>query len=216
MKYATDLFKRLSPEKQERILKKATQEFSALGFKTANINVIAKKCKVSVGALYKYFITKENLFLTVCSRAVDQLSEGLNQVEHSGSGIMDKIEALLRLILSHSRKNKNLINLYNEITTEANKELAARLSFQMESLSAEYYQSLLSKAQTEGLLPEDTDIEVASFCLDNIFMSLQFSYASEYYRERMKIYVDENILDQDERMIQGTLDFIGNALGLRK
>ena len=212
MTYHTELFGRLPDEKKQRILNRATEEFSRLGFRAANINVIAEKCGVSVGALYKYFGTKDNLFLSVCSLAARQLSDSLDYVESMGGGILDKIERVLRLILSHSRKYGALVNLYNEITTEANRELASRLSYQMESLSARYYRTLIERARDEGHMPESVDAGMAAFCLDNLFMTLQFSYASEYYRSRMRIYVSETILDDDERVVHGMLAFIRNAL----
>ena len=214
MQYHNDLFDRLPGEKQRRILETATDEFSKLGYQTANINVIAKKCGVSVGALYKYFGTKENLFLSVCSAAVRQLSDSLEDVERTEGGLTEKIEKLLRIIQSHSRKNQSLINLYNEITTEANRELAARLSFQMESISAGYYRRLLEQAREDGRIPRDTDSATAAYCLDNLFMALQFSYASEYYRNRMKIYVSDDIFGDDERVVRGMMQFIKRALNI--
>ncbi len=212
MTYHTELFDRLPEEKQQRILHGATDEFSRLGFKSANINIIADKCGVSVGALYKYFGTKENLFLSVCSQAVEQISESFESLEASGGDFFVKIERLLRFIQEHSRRYGQLVNLYNEITTEANNELASRLSYQVESLSARYYRGLLDQAQKEGVISSSVDTGVAAFCLDSLFMTLQFSYASEYYRDRMKIYISETIFDDDERIVKGLLAFIENAL----
>jgi len=214
MIYYRDLFGRLPEEKQEKILTVAAREFADLGYQAANINIIAEKCGVSVGALYKYFGTKENLFLTVCSTAVEQLTESLEGVEREGGYLLDKIDRLIRIIQTHSRKQGVLINLYNEITTEANRDRAARLSYQLESLTADYYRRLIEEAQRTGEVASGTDTAVAAFCMDNLFMTLQFSYASEYYRDRMKIYISETILEEDDRMREGLLSFISKGLGL--
>ncbi len=212
MIYHTRVFEKLSNEKKNRILTTAAAEFSVFGYQAANINIIADKCGVSVGALYKYFTTKENLFLTVCMDAVRQLSESLQAVEEGGGGIFEKVENVIRTILSHSRRYSELINLYIEITTEGNSELASKLSYQMESVSAEYYRRLISEAVESGELKPGGDAGMSAFCMDNLFMALQFSYASEYWKERMKIYVDENIFDDDERVVAGMMNFIKNAL----
>lgn len=190
----------------------AAQEFSRLGYQAANINVIADKCAVSVGSLYKYFTTKENLFLTVCSEAVRQLAESLEAVEREGGRLIDKVDRLIRIIQAHSRRQGTLINLYNEITTEANRDRAAQLSYQVESLSASYYRRLIEEALRNGEIDGETDGAVAAFCMDSLFMTLQFSYASEYYGDRMKIYISETILEDDDRVREGLLRFIGNAL----
>jgi TetR/AcrR family transcriptional regulator len=214
MIYHRELFDRLPGEKRENILAVAAREFAGLGYQAANINIIAEKCGVSVGALYKYFGTKENLFLAVCSTAVEQLTVSLEGVEREGGSLLDKIGRLIRIIQTHSREQGALINLYNEITTEANRDRAARLSYQLESLSAAYYRRLIEEAQRAGEIAPGTDAAVGAFCMDNLFMTLQFSYASEYYRDRMKIYISETILDEDERVREGLLSFISKGLGI--
>lgn len=212
MKYCTPLFNRLPESKQERILSTAAAEFAALGYQTANINIIAKKCDVSVGSLYKYFGTKENLFLSVCSLAVVNLRSILEEIENVEGGFFEKIRMILITIQKHSRNHPDIIHLYNEVTTQGNRELAAKLSYDMESLSVEYYTRLIKEAKAAGEVAPDVDERMAVFCIDNLFMALQFSYATEYYQERMRVYVEPDIFDDDERVVERTLDFIRKAL----
>ena len=215
MKYFTPVFERLKSEKQERILAVAAEEFAALGYRTANINIIADKCDVSVGSLYKYFGTKENLFLCTCSLMVDALRKGLDSVESSEGGFFDKIEQIIRIVQEHSRQFPGMIHLYNEVTTQGNSELAAKLSSDMESISAELYTRFILDAKNNGEVAPDLDERMTAFCLDNLFMTLQFSYATEFYRERMKTYVDDGIFGDDERVLKGTMEFIRRALEVR-
>ena len=49
---------------------------------------------------------------------------------------------------------------------------------------------------------------------DNLLMMLQFSYSCEYYKERMKIFCGEEIMDDDERMIEAFMNFMKAALGV--
>jgi len=212
MNYCTPLFKRLAEQKQDRILNVAADEFASLGYQTANINIIAKKCDVSVGSLYKYFETKENLFLSVCSLAVEALKSALEEVEQEDCGFFDKIRMLIAIVQDHSRKHPGVIHLYNEVTTQGNRELAAKLSYEMESISALHYAKLIKAAKEKGEIAIDVDEHMAAFCIDNMFMSLQFSYATEYYRERMRIYVSEDIFEDDERVMERSLEFIRRAL----
>lgn len=212
MEYHTPLFDNIPDEKRERIITTAAGEFAHKGYNAANTNEIARKSGISIGALYKYFKTKEDLFLTVCMHSVRQLTQGLEAVQQSGGDIFDKFEMILRMILKHSRENSEIINLYNEITTEGNRALASKLSSQMESVSAEYYAGLIEDAGEKGLIDSGIDSRVFAFCLDNLFMTLQFSYASEYYKERMKTYIDRDIYMDDERVVNGIMAFIRGAL----
>lgn len=72
-------FKRIPLEKQRHILDTAMREFAGHGFHKANINAIAAKAGISIGALYKYFSSKEDLFLDnhIMMFAFSQISQYL-------------------------------------------------------------------------------------------------------------------------------------------
>lgn len=210
MKFHNDIFDRISVEKKERILSVATEEFSKLGFSGTNVNIIADKLKLSVGSLYKYFDTKENFFLTVVSTGVSTLESTLDEVLASPLGFFEKIESLLRIIQTHSREHPQIVNLYNELTTEGNVKLADKLSHQLETISAKCYRTLIEQAVEEGVVDDSIHPTIFAFALDNLFLTLQFSYASEYYRNRMKIYIGEDC-DNDDLLIEQYMKFIRKA-----
>lgn len=120
-------FDKISPDKRDKILNVAVQEFASCGFENANINTIAKKAGVSVGSLYKYFDTKSDLFLTSINYGIETLETLLGDVVASDVDIMEKLERILRAAIEFSRKNDVMIKLYNEFTTESNAELGERL-----------------------------------------------------------------------------------------
>lgn len=61
-----EAFERASEERQELILETGIEEFSSKGYEKANINVIAKKCGISIGLMYKYFSTKRTCLSPAC------------------------------------------------------------------------------------------------------------------------------------------------------
>lgn len=211
MKFHNDIFDRISAEKKMRILKVATEEFSKNGFSGTNVNIIAEKLELSVGSLYKYFDTKENFFLTVVNNCVSMLEQVLDDVLNRQISFFDKIEEILKIIQKHSRENPQVINLYNELTTEGNIKLAEKLSHQLETISADCYRTLIDQAIEAEIIDNTINSRIFAFCLDNLFLTLQFSYASEYYRNRMKIYIGDLSLD-DDLMISEIMRFIRKAL----
>jgi AcrR family transcriptional regulator len=215
MKYHNDSYDRISQEKKDRIISVAVDEFATKGFSNANTNVIAEKAGISVGSLFKYFENKENFFLTVINYGVSQLEAVLGSVVASDESLEIKLETILRTILSHTRSNENIVKLYNEMTSEGNSELIKRLSSDMETVSAKAYSQIILEAKTAGKIAEDIDEKVFAFALDNLFMSLQFSYASEYYKERMKIYIGEDVFDKDDHIIQEMMKFISRAFSMK-
>ncbi|TGK85550.1 TetR/AcrR family transcriptional regulator [Leptospira bourretii] len=212
-KHFNDSFERISEEKRNRILSTAISEFANRGFTSANTNTIAQKAGISVGSLYKYFETKEDFFLTVVDHGITQLEKTLESVLSMDLDMFGKIEKIIRIIQTHSRINQDIIRLYNEMTTESNYELITRLSGELESLSAKCYIEMINLAKKEGTISSDVDSNLSAFLLDNIFMTLQFSYSTVYYKERMKIYLGEDVFDKDEDVVAGVMKVIRRALG---
>ncbi|MCW7494281.1 TetR/AcrR family transcriptional regulator [Leptospira sp. 2 VSF19] len=212
-KHFNDSFERISEEKRNRILSTAISEFANRGFTSANTNTIAQKAGISVGSLYKYFETKEDFFLTVVDHGITQLEKTLESVIAMDLDLFGKIEKIIRIIQTHSRINQDIIRLYNEMTTESNYELITRLSGELESLSAKCYIEMINLAKKEGTISSEVDSNLSAFLLDNIFMTLQFSYSTVYYKERMKIYLGDDVFDKDEDVVAGVMKVIRRALG---
>lgn len=211
MVYYKDSFNKISQEKRDRIIEAAIYEFAEHGFDSANINVIAQKAGISVGSIYKYFGSKEDLFLTVIHTGVETLKGVLEEITQGEENLISRIERIIRAIQSYSRSNAQLTKLYNEMATESHSELVWKIVSDMEGATAGMYAAMIRDAQQSGLVKGDIDPKYFAFFLDNLFMMLQFSYSCEYYRERMKLYVDPEVFEQDDLMAEQLVMFIKGA-----
>jgi TetR/AcrR family transcriptional regulator len=72
MHYTT--FEALPSSKKEIILKVCIEEFAEYGYENASTNRIVKKIKMSKGSLFKYFNTKEELYIYVIDHAVKAIT----------------------------------------------------------------------------------------------------------------------------------------------
>ncbi len=207
----TELFGRIPVEKRNRIFDAAINEFAIYGYMNANTNKIARKAGISVGSLFQYFDNKEDLFLTTVKHCATIMKSALEEIMIGEEDILLKVEKLLRTIQKHSRENLNMIRLYNEMATQSNSKIICEVVRDMETLTAKLYADLIQKAQAEHEARSDCDPGMFAFLLDNIFMMLQFSYSCDYYRERFKIYVREDIFEQDDFVIEQSLKFIKAA-----
>ncbi len=208
----TDLFLRIPEEKRNRIYDAAINEFAVFGYVNANTNKIARNAGISVGSLFQYFENKEDLFLTTVKYCAAILKEALEQIMQDEEDILLKVEKLLRTIQKHSRGNMNMIRLYNEMATQSNSRMIYEAVGELESITARLYSSLIERAQQENEVQTDCDPKMFAFLLDNLFMMFQFSYSCDYYRERFKLYVGEDIFDRDEFVIEQSLKFIKAAM----
>lgn len=205
-------FDNLPEEKQLLIIRTATGEFARRGFENANINTIAERAGISVGSLYKYFESKQDLFLFTITQGTDVLRNVLASIVPSDLGFEGKLGALIEAIQRTSREQQELIRLYSELTSVGNTELVQKLSYKIEAVSASAYTALIEAEQQKGTIRGDIDAAMAAFLMDNLFISLQFSYASEYYRQRATLFLGTDIEERDSFVREQLVTFIVNAL----
>ncbi len=212
-----DAFERASDERKEKILEIGTEEFSLKGYENANINVIAKNSGISIGLMYKYFGSKEDLFFTCIQRGMQILDKAVDEILKSDDKLLVKTEKLIRATCNHSKKNSNYIRLYNEIANGKNSELLKTLTKEIEGDTSKKYVAAITQALENGDVRQDLDPRLFAFFLDNLLTTLQFSYTCDYYRERFEIYTGVNVDEMnDEQIITQLLKFIESAFTFEK
>jgi AcrR family transcriptional regulator len=209
-------FDRIPEDKRERLLAVAVEEFASNSFADVNVNRIAERTGMSVGSVYQYFRSKEELYLTVVNLACAKLEEAILPILASGAPVMEKISGLLDALFEKTAENQALTRLYNRFTSEGNSELARTLATSIEALSSRAYSSLLAQAKEEGLMDPGADERIFAFCMDNLFLALQFSLSCEYYRDRMRVYLGEAAAGRAGFLKEQVMRFIENAIRGRR
>lgn len=209
------MYKKLDSDTINNILETGIEEFANNGLDRANINVIAKKAGVSVGVIYKYFKDKDSFFLECVRHSLELLEQVLQDAFSDDADVMTCIKRIVYALLEHSRKHKNYNVMYNEITSGSSRRYANILAKEIETRTASVYEQLMEKAKQSAAAEIKIDSRMLAFFFDNLLMMLQFSYSCDYYTERMKIYCGENILEDDEKVANEFIGFIGSVLGYR-
>lgn len=210
-KHCKPAFERADPARREKVLQTGIDEFSALGFENANINVIAKNAGISIGLMYKYFETKEDLFIMCLEEAIGELHQVIESVLQSDDKILVRAEKLIRTIQQTSGKESRYVKLYNEITKLSDESKVRYYAEKIEGISYEAYAGFLARAKADGDIREDCDERMFAFFFDSLLMTLQFSYTCDYYRERFKVYCGDNVFEDDEAVVQELLKFLESA-----
>lgn len=213
--YCKKTFYNLPEEKRERILRVITEEFANNGFQNTSISQIAKKSGISVGSVYKYFDSKEEMFSLVVKEGLDELKSVLESLSDSDVDIALKAEEIIRTLISFSRERPELIKLYCALTADGSFELLTEFSQAIEALSSEIYIKETERAQSTGDVRSDVDPRFFAFLLDSVFMMLQFSTACEYYKKRFSIYMGKPEAECDELIVSQTMKFLKAAFNFK-
>jgi len=212
------MLKKLTPEQQEKILDCAMAEFGKHGKGDAKVSKIASDAGVSVGVIYKYFTDKDGLFDACMEKCLSLLEEVLGNPSIDYSDLEEALRSILQAIRHFSAKYPSAIHLYHQITTGHDMEDALTFSKRIESISAQLYTEVISKAKSKGFVSREADPSMFAFFFDNLLMMLHFSYASRYYQSRYNVFCGKDILDpaEEKRIEDQMVLFLMNALGIRR
>lgn len=212
-----EAFERASDERKEKILEVGINEFASKGYENANINIIAKNAGISIGLMYKYFSTKEDLFITCIQRGMSILDDAVDEILKSDDKLLTKAEKLIRTTCQLSQKDANYVKLYNEITSERNSEKAMEFAKAIEGETSKKYVKCITDALAKGDVRQDMDPRLFAFFLDNLLTSLQFSFTCDYYRNRLEIYTGVNVAElSEDQIVKQLLKFIESAFTFEK
>lgn len=212
-----EAFERATDERKEKILEVGIKEFASKGYEKANINIIAKKAGISIGLMYKYFSTKEDLFITCIQRGMSILDDAIDEILQSNDKLIVKAEKLIRTTCQLSQRDANYVKLYNEITSERDSEKAMEFAKAIEGETSKKYVKCITDALAKGDVRQDMDPRLFAFFLDNLLTSLQFSFTCDYYRNRLEIYTGVNVAElSEDQIVRQLLKFIESAFTFEK
>lgn len=213
--YASGLFLRIEEGKRARILSIAVEEFATNGFAGASVNRIAREAGISIGALYKYFATKDDLFLYIIDFAAERIAAYVDAILNEDIRLLSKIEKLLRLAQRYSEEDPALIRLYSSVMAENDSARAEMIAGHLEGITAETYTALLRDAQEKGEVRSDIEPGVLAYMLDNQLINVQFSYACGYYMRRHALFLGERNARDNEFVIDSIMQVIKSMLEVK-
>ena len=208
---ATDRFLHLDDDKQLRILQAASSEFAQHGYEGANTNRIAKSAEISVGALFKYFPTKQDLFAHVVEESEKLIESVVNERldPTAVTSVLDGVDALLQIVAETSITHREATLMYLTLAGLNNEQFATETAIHLEDYTSQLYIQMLEQGQKAGEIRSDLPAATLAFLTDNIFMSLQQSLVSDYYVARRTLYLGDQPVDE---LIAQTSAFLRAAL----
>jgi len=133
----TKLFESIEPDKRQRIINAALDEFASKGCKQATTDNIVAKAGISKGALFKYFGNKEALLLFLCDYVYETVGkEYFDNLDRSLTDFFEIYSHSFKLKFEIISKHPSLFDfiqmLYIDRTEATDKWLSGKLAYAKE------------------------------------------------------------------------------------
>jgi AcrR family transcriptional regulator len=146
-------------ETRDRIMAGAQAAFAASGYRGTSVPAIARQAGVSVGLIYRYFSSKEELFLSVCQQSSEaQLNELAALLAHIQDPRARLRAAVDQFVNSLTDEGWGAIMVQAWAEADRNprlRDLLVRVFEQHRGFSAMFIREAIAR----GEAPPDTDVE---------------------------------------------------------
>lgn len=184
----TSTFEKLPEDRQIAILDAAARVFAQKGYFQAGIVEICQTAEISNGALYKYFVNKQGLFVTVARRTMDLMMEAAERMRTGPAGIWERLRRVLNEVLPYVARYRDYLVVYMDLGSPSMDPLASELSDEFERQSFEFFYSMIEEARHKGEIRRGISTETAAYLIDNHLMLFAFSCVSLHYDRRFHQY----------------------------
>ncbi|MBN2879444.1 MAG: TetR/AcrR family transcriptional regulator [Clostridia bacterium] len=104
-------FKNIDPQKRDKIINAAIDEFAANGYEKASTNEIVKNAGISRGLLYHYFKDKEELYDVLTKYAIETFVDKINSsIDWDEPDIFERLKQITFVKIEVSRVYPKLFN----------------------------------------------------------------------------------------------------------
>lgn len=149
----------LEPEKRERIINAALDEFAKKGYKNASTNEIVKIANISKGLLFHYFNNKKGLFLFLSDYSQSLfLNEFYSKLNYDETDIIKRWRQIALLKIELIQKYPKLYEFLITSALEEDIEIKQELENQYKGVMADALQRLFENIDTSGF-KEGLDIK---------------------------------------------------------
>jgi AcrR family transcriptional regulator len=208
----TRTFRRLDPERRQAVLDALFEEAAEKGPGRLNIKQVAERSGASIGSLYQYFGSRENLVRFLIKIVVRSMIELLRMgaAVYKGMPVRQALRSYLIDGIRISQSQKTLTKFLTLSAYQGDEEIGKTVVLPIATEMRETIRDLLGAGVARGELRPDIDLEAASRAVNVLLIALGDSQLTPNLNSYFQVS------DKDvpfERTLDVSLDMILNGLG---
>ena len=161
--------------KREEILEEATRLFAAEGYARAKVDDVAAGLGIAKGTVYRYFSTKEQLFLAAADKAMEGLQSAILSVTDPIDDPFEKIKAAVKAYLSFFDANLHLIEIFvHERAEFRDRKKPTFLTYRDKNISK--FETLLAEMKQAGLVRDIDEKSTAATVANMLYGTVHMHF----------------------------------------
>jgi AcrR family transcriptional regulator len=167
----------LQERRRRAILKVAAAMFAKHGFSATDVQWIADRLKISKGTIYRYFPSKEKLFLSAVEQGMVRVREHIDAARRTAANKVEEIRGAVIAYLEFFKANPELIELFVQERAEF-KERRQPIYFQHKDVRRGPWREHFADLMAEGrvrLIPVERVMDVLGDVLYGTILTNHFS-----------------------------------------
>ncbi len=148
-------------ETRKRILESAAQVFASKGFHNAAVDDIVKASGTSKGAVYFYFESKEQIFLSLVEGYASTLAQEIQVAVQRARGLVAQVEAAVVTLVLSFQNHRNLAKIFLVDWMSVGPEFQGK-RIALKAMLVEVLRGYLDRAVEDGKIAAQ-DTETAAY-----------------------------------------------------
>ncbi|MEN2768926.1 TetR/AcrR family transcriptional regulator [Ornithinibacillus xuwenensis] len=154
-------FYNLKPDKREKIIHAALQEFAENGYEQASTNNIVKNAGIGKGMLFYYFKNKKELYLYLIDYSLAIITnEFLGKIDTNEPDFIERLRQIAKIKMAYNQDYPNILGFLANVYIQEEIELPENLTKRYEEIINLRHSVMYENIDT-SLFREDVDREKA-------------------------------------------------------
>lgn len=175
-------------KKRELILKVAEKIFAKHGYKKTSVDEIASEARVSKGAIYLYFKSKEEIFETLVKRHVERLWRAIKAAADGQSDPREKIRKATLAKVKYLQKLATLKGITKKLFDEVKSIIESEMR-KLEEKEVELLTQILLEGERKNLFVKIPEVRLVAYALVKTFgeLNIPWIFAKKRVDTRKKV-----------------------------
>jgi AcrR family transcriptional regulator len=210
----TRTFRRLDPTRQQAVLQAILDEAAEKGPADINIKEVARRAAVSVGSLYQYFGSRENLLAFAVELGVRMMTDlfAMSRPYLLEMPLREALTAYLTYGLEWSQTQQGIVQFFGRAAYLGDLSLAEKVVRPVAAAMREVMYDLLSAAHKRGELRPGLDVEAAARVVNVLTIAVSDSQLLPYLNNYFQV-TDESM--PLERIVNALVNLVMNGIAKR-